>query len=141
MLRSYESANSTTCYRWVITADVPDGTDIRYMPIIAGYQSTNAQSHERDYATYGPYDHDGDGIPDNVEWDNSTDPTKPGGLHFEESEDSQPRQASSVRAYTDDGHWQENDGDYFNNKGSFVPDYGSDHKLSLIHISEPTRPY
>lgn len=137
MLRSYESANSTTCYRWVITADVPDGTDIRYMPIIAGYQSTNAQSHERDYATYGPYDHDGDGIPDNVEWDNSTDPTKPGGLHFEESEDSQPRQASSVRAYTDDGHWQENDGDYFNNKGSFVPDYGSDHKRGKLYDHIP----
>lgn len=137
MLRSYESANSTTCYRWVITADVPDGTDIRYMPIIAGYQSTNAQSHERDYATYGPYDHDGDGIPDNVEWDNSTDPTKPGGLHFEESEDSQPRQASSVRAYTDDGHWHENDGDYFDNKGSFVPDYGSDGKRGKLYNHIP----
>lgn len=137
MLRSFESANSTTCYRWVITADVPDGTDIRYMPIIAGYQSTNAESHERDYATYGPYDHDGDGIPDNVEWDNSTDPTKPGGLHFEESEDSQPRQASSVRAYTDDGHWHENDGDYFDNKGSFVPDYGSDGKRGKLYNHIP----
>lgn len=137
MLRSFESANSTTCYRWVITADVPDGTDIRYMPIIAGYQSTNAESHERDYATYGPYDHDGDGIPDNVEWDNSTDPTKPGGLHFEESEDSQPRQASSVRAYTDDGHWHENDGDYFDNKGSFVPDYGSDGKRGRLYNHIP----
>lgn len=137
MLRSFESANSTTCYRWVITADVPDGTDIRYMPIIAGYQSTNAESHERDYATYGPYDHDGDGIPDNVEWDNSTDPTKPGGLHFEESEDSQPRQASSVRAYTDDGHWHENDGDYFDNKGSFVPDYGSDGKRGRLYDHIP----
>ena len=137
MLRSYESANSTTCYRWVITADVPDGTDIRYMPIIAGYQSTNAQSHERHYATYGPYDHDGDGIPDNVEWDNSTDPTKPGGLHFEESEDSQPRQASSVRAYTDDGHWQENGDDYYNNKGSFVPDYGSDGKRGKLYNNIP----
>ena len=137
MLRSFESASSTTCYRWVITADVPDGTDIRYMPIIAGYQSTNAESHERDYATYGPYDHDGDGIPDSVEWDNSTDPTKPGGLHFEESEDSQPRQASSVRAYTDDGHWQENDGDYFNNRGSFVPDYGSDGKRGKLYDHIP----
>ena len=137
MLRSFESANSTTCYRWVITADVPDGTDIRYMPIIAGYQSTNAESHERDYATYGPYDHDGDGIPDNVEWDNSTDPTKPGGLHFEESEDSQPRQASSVRAYTDDGHWHENDGDYFDNKGSFVPDYGNDGKRGKLYNHIP----
>ena len=137
MLRSFESANSTTCYRWVITADVPDGTDIRYMPIIAGYQATNAESHERHYATYGPYDHDGDGIPDNVEWDNSTDPTKPGGLHFEESEDSQPRQASSVRAYTDDGHWKENDGDYFNNKGSFVPDYGSDGKRGKLYDHIP----
>ncbi|APW18993.1 Rib/alpha-like domain-containing protein [Gardnerella vaginalis] len=137
MLRSFESANSTTCYRWVITADVPDGTDIRYMPIIAGYQATNAESHERDYAAYGPYDHDGDGIPDNVEWDNSTNPTKPGGLHFEESEDSQPRQASSVRAYTDDGHWQENPGDYFNNKGSFVPDYGSDGKRGKLYDHIP----
>lgn len=137
MLRSFESANSTTCYRWVITADVPDGTDIRYMPIIAGYQATNAESHERDYAAYGPYDHDGDGIPDNVEWDNSTNPTKPGGLHFEESEDLQPRQASSVRAYTDDGHWQENPGDYFNNKGSFVPDYGSDGKRGKLYDHIP----
>ncbi|RFT30344.1 hypothetical protein CG404_03375, partial [Bifidobacteriaceae bacterium VN003] len=45
--------------------------------------------------------------------------------------------ASSVRAYTDDGHWHENDGDYFDNKGSFVPDYGSDGKRGKLYNHIP----
>ena len=105
-LASSEKSAGTYDYEWVIDADMQPGSDPHYMPIVAGYQSNADTSHERLYAVYGPYDTDGDGIPDNVEYANSTDPDTKGGLKFEVAQDAETWNSASIRPYVEDGTWQ-----------------------------------
>lgn len=87
-------------------------------------------SSVRHYTVSGPYDTDGDGIPDFEEYnmgdrpDHGVDQTTKGGMKYDEVNNVEPFTSSESKNYFETGTW---DGDTVN--GHFVKDGGKTYKL------------
>lgn len=83
MLASWEIDDQTLSYKWTISGLVKEGVNPLTLPFATGWNSgrtkhldeTSSDTSYRDkWAFIGPYDTDGDGIPDIVEHHHSMDP-------------------------------------------------------------------
>lgn len=79
----WAQGDTTFSYEWHIEAFVEDGVNPETLPIIAGWDSNKTgigagywgNSERNKWAAMGPFDTDGDGIPDYVEHQVKMDPT------------------------------------------------------------------
>lgn len=122
-------------YRWTVTADVDPRYDPYQLFFAMGYtddmnENVENASSVRHYTVSGPYDTDGDGIPDFEEYnmgdrpDHGVDQTTKGGMKYDEVNNVEPFTSSESKNYFETGTW---DGDTVN--GHFVKDGGKTYKL------------
>ncbi|RFT41916.1 hypothetical protein CG396_04960 [Bifidobacteriaceae bacterium N170] len=126
---------SEAVYRWTVTADVDPRYDPYQLFFAMGYTDDKNENVEnassvRHYTVSGPYDTDGDGIPDFEEYnmgdrpDHGVDQTTKGGMKYDEVNNVEPFTSSESKNYFETGTW---DGDTVN--GHFVKDGGKTYKL------------
>lgn len=126
---------SEAVYRWTVTADVDPRYDPYQLFFAMGYmddmnENVENASSVRHYTVSGPYDTDGDGIPDFEEYnmgdrpDHGVDQTTKGGMKYDEVNNVEPFTSSESKNYFETGTW---DGDTVN--GHFVKDGGKTYKL------------
>ncbi|XCS43091.1 Rib/alpha-like domain-containing protein [Gardnerella piotii] len=126
---------SEAVYRWTVTADVDPRYDPYQLFFAMGYTDDKNENVEnassvRHYTVSGPYDTDGDGIPDFEEYnmgdrpDYGVDQTTKGGMKYDEVNNVEPFTSSESKNYFETGTW---DGDTVN--GHFVKDGGKTYKL------------
>lgn len=122
-------------YRWTVTADVDPRYDPYQLFFAMGYtddmnENVENASSVRHYTVSGPYDTDGDGIPDFEEYNmgdrpnHGVDQTTKGGMKYDEVKNVEPFTSSESKNYFETGTW---DGDTVN--GHFVKDGGKTYKL------------
>lgn len=122
-------------YRWTVTADVDPRYDPYQLFFAMGYTDDSNENVEnkdsvRHYTVSGPYDTDGDGIPDFEEYnmgdrpDHGVDQTTKGGMKYDEVKNVEPFSSFESKNYFETGTW---DGDTVN--GHFVKDGGKTYKL------------
>ena len=122
-------------YRWTVTADVNPRYDPYQLFFAMGYtddmnENVENASSVRHYTVSGPYDTDGDGIPDFEEYnmgdrpDHGVDQTTKGGMKYDEVKNVEPFSSFESKNYFETGTW---DGDTVN--GHFVKDGGKTYKL------------
>lgn len=122
-------------YRWTVTADVDPRYDPYQLFFAMGYtddmnENVENASSVRHYTVSGPYDTDGDGIPDFEEYnmgdrpDHGVDQTTKGGMKYDEVKNVEPFSSFESKNYFETGTW---DGDTVN--GHFVKDGGKTYKL------------
>lgn len=126
---------SEAVYRWTVTADVDPRYDPYQLFFAMGYTDDKNENVEneksvRHYTVSGPYDTDGDGIPDFEEYnmgdrpDHGVDQTTKGGMKYDEVKNVEPFSSFESKNYFETGTW---DGDTVN--GHFVKDGGKTYKL------------
>ncbi|EPI60650.1 Rib/alpha-like domain-containing protein, partial [Gardnerella pickettii] len=126
---------SEAVYRWTVTADVDPRYDPYQLFFAMGYTDDKNENVEnassvRHYTVSGPYDTDGDGIPDFEEYNmgdrpnHGVDQTTKGGMKYDEVNNVEPFTSSESKNYFETGTW---DGDTVN--GHFVKDGGKTYKL------------
>lgn len=125
-------------YRWTVTADVDPRYDPYQLFFAMGYTDDSNENVEnkdsvRHYTVSGPYDTDGDGIPDFEEYNmgdkpgHGVDQTTKGGMKYDDVNNVEPFTSSESKNYFETGTW---DGDTVN--GHFVKDGGKTYKLPTL---------
>ena len=129
---SYESSEYNFAHKWVLTSFIDKNSGINFdsLPVIAGYRSGtgNDADSKNMYAVLGPYDTDGDGYPDVLEYKNGTNPTKADDFKHWPIDDAMPFTVSESKGYFPTGEWEGTSTKghfvYFRDKnGKEVPSY------------------
>ena len=107
LFKTWEQNNSVTGIRWIISAEVKDNQDPYNLPFMAGFVSYRNGSDKNKFIIWGPYDHDGDGIPDSKEWHYGFNPTSDDDVQFpkKSKKDAVYGEITDVDPYFKTGHW------------------------------------
>ena len=123
-------------YRWTMVADVDPAYDPYALPFIVGYNlkyGARSEKVHNHYTAVGPYDTDGDGIPDFEEFmmgekpDHGVDQTTKGGMKYDEVNNVEPFTSSESKNYFETGTWEGN-----TYSGHFVKDGGKTYKIPTM---------
>ncbi len=108
LFKTWEQNNSVTGIRWIISAEVKDGLDPYNLPFMAGFVSYRNGSDKNKFIIWGPYDHDGDGIPDSKEWHYGFNPQSNDDVQFpkKSKKDAVYGEITDVDPYFKVGHWE-----------------------------------
>lgn len=108
LFKSWEQSNTVDGIRWVISAEVNDGVDPYNMPFMAGFVSYGNKSDKNKFIIWGPYDHDGDGIPDSKEWFYGFNPESNDDVQFPDKseKDGVYGEITDVNPYFKRGEWK-----------------------------------
>ena len=107
LFKTWEQNNSVSGIRWIISAEVKDNQDPYNLPFMAGFVSYRNGSDKNKFIIWGPYDHDGDGIPDSKEWHYGFNPTSNDDVQFpkKSKKDAVYGEITDVDPYFKTGHW------------------------------------
>ncbi len=105
LFKSWEQDNAVDSIRWIVTAEVEEGSDPHKLPFMAGWISYYGDKHK--FTVFGPYDHDGDGIPDLEEFKYGLNPKNDDDIQFPKrsKEDAVYGEVTSVKPYINTGEW------------------------------------
>lgn len=105
LFKSWEQDNDADSIRWIVTAEVEDGVDPYKLPFMAGWISYTGDKHK--FTVFGPYDHDGDGIPDLEEFKFGLNPKNNDDIQFpkKSKNDAVYGKVTSVKPYINTGEW------------------------------------
>ncbi|WP_421775616.1 Rib/alpha-like domain-containing protein [Gardnerella sp. KA01000] len=119
ILKSWEQDNGVDAIRWIVSAEVKDGVNPYDMPFLAGWISLRGDKHK--FTAWGPYDHDGDGIPDLEEFKYGLNPKNDDDIQFPKrsKEDAVYGEVTSVKPYINTGEWV---GDSYNGNFKYYKD-------------------
>ena len=119
LFKSWEQDNAVDSIRWIITAEVEEGSDPYKLPFMAGWISYYGDKHK--FTVFGPYDHDGDGIPDLEEFKYGLNPKNNDDIQFPEKSknDAVYGEVTSVKPYINTGEWV---GDSYNGDFKYYKD-------------------
>lgn len=119
LFKSWEQDNAVDSIRWIITAEVKEGSDPYTLPFMAGWISYYGDKHK--FTVFGPYDHDGDGIPDLEEFKYGLNPKNDDDIQFPKrsKEDAVYGEVTSVKPYINIGEWV---GDSYNGDFKYYKD-------------------
>ena len=138
VLSDWGQADTTYGYKWHIEAFVEDGVNPETLPIIAGWNSNGTLSSwgsgtRNKWAAMGPYDTDGDGIPDYVEHQVKMNPTNGDEISYPQYNNSDDKKYGqdnipittyqrpvTVKPFARTGEWEGN-----SSEGSFEYDGGT----------------
>lgn len=125
LFKSWEQDNDADSIRWIVTAEVEEGVDPYKLPFMAGWISYRGDKHK--FTVFGPYDHDGDGIPDLEEFKYGLNPKNNDDIQFpkKSKEDAVYGEVTSVKPYINTGEWV---GDSYNGDFKYykdMPNHGS----------------
>lgn len=125
LFKSWEQDNAVDSIRWIVTAEVKEGSDPYKLPFMAGWISYYGDKHK--FTVFGPYDHDGDGIPDLEEFKYGLNPKNDDDIQFPKrsKEDAVYGEVTSVKPYINIGEWV---GDSYNGDFKYykdMPNHGS----------------
>ena len=125
LFKSWEQDNDADSIRWIVTAEVEEGVDPYKLPFMAGWISYRGDKHK--FTVFGPYDHDGDGIPDLEEFKYGLNPKNNDDIQFpkKSKEDAVYGEVTSVKPYINTGEWV---GDSYNGDFKYykdIPNHGS----------------
>lgn len=119
ILKSWEQDNGVDAVHWIISAEVEDGVNPYDLPFLAGWISLRGDKHK--FTAWGPYDHDGDGIPDLEEFNYGLNPKNNDDIQFpkKSKEDAVYGEVTSVKPYINTGEWV---GDSYNGDFKYYKD-------------------
>ena len=119
ILKSWEQDNGVDAVHWIVSAEVKDGVNPYDMPFLAGWISLRGDKHK--FTAWGPYDHDGDGIPDLEEFKYGLNPKNNDDIQFprKSKEDAVYGEVTSVKPYINTGEWE---GDSYNGNFKYYKD-------------------
>lgn len=119
LFKSWEQDNAVDSIRWIVTAEVEEGSDPYKLPFMAGWISYYGDKHK--FTIFGPYDHDGDGIPDLEEFKYGLNPKNDDDIQFPKrsKEDAVYGEVTSVKPYINTGEWI---GDSYNGDFKYYKD-------------------
>lgn len=119
LFKSWEQDNAVDSIRWIVTAEVEEGSDPYKLPFMAGWISYYGDKHK--FTVFGPYDHDGDGIPDLEEFKYGLNPKNDDDIQFPKrsKEDAVYGEVTSVKPYINIGEWV---GDSYNGDFKYYKD-------------------
>ena len=119
LFKSWEQDNAVDSIRWIVTAEVEEGSDPYKLPFMAGWISYYGDKHK--FTVFGPYDHDGDGIPDLKEFKYGLNPKNDDDIQFPKrsKEDAVYGEVTSVKPYINTGEWV---GDSYNGDFKYYKD-------------------
>ncbi|PMC44685.1 Rib/alpha-like domain-containing protein [Gardnerella swidsinskii] len=119
LFKSWEQDNAVDSIRWIVTAEVEEGIDPYKLPFMAGWISYYGDKHK--FTVFGPYDHDGDGIPDLEEFKYGLNPKNDDDIQFPKrsKEDAVYGEVTSVKPYINTGEWV---GDSYNGDFKYYKD-------------------
>lgn len=119
LFKSWEQDNDADSIRWIVTAEVEEGVDPYKLPFMAGWISYRGDKHK--FTVFGPYDHDGDGIPDLEEFRYGLNPKNDDDIQFpkKSKEDAVYGEVTSVKPYINTGEWV---GDSYNGNFKYYKD-------------------
>lgn len=119
LFKSWEQDNAVDSIRWIVTAEVEEGSDPYKLPFMAGWISYYGDKHK--FTVFGPYDHDGDGIPDLEEFKYGLNPKNNDDIQFPEKSknDAVYGEVTSVKPYINTGEWV---GDSYNGDFKYYKD-------------------
>lgn len=120
LFKSWEQDNAVDSIRWIVTAEVEEGSSDPYkLPFMAGWISYYGDKHK--FTVFGPYDHDGDGIPDLEEFKYGLNPKNNDDIQFPEKSknDAVYGEVTSVKPYINTGEWV---GDSYNGDFKYYKD-------------------
>ena len=119
LFKSWEQDNDADSIRWIVTAEVEEGVDPYKLPFMAGWISYRGDKHK--FTVFGPYDHDGDGIPDLEEFKYGLNPKNDDDIQFpkKSKEDAVYGEVTSVKPYINTGEWV---GDSYNGNFKYYKD-------------------
>lgn len=119
LFKSWEQDNAVDSIRWIVTAEVEEGSDPYKLPFMAGWISYYGDKHK--FTVFGPYDHDGDGIPDLEEFKYGLNPKNDDDIQFPKrsKEDAVYGEVTSVKPYINTGEWV---GDSYNGDFKYYKD-------------------
>ncbi|MFP1716916.1 Rib/alpha-like domain-containing protein [Gardnerella leopoldii] len=119
LFKSWEQDNDADSIRWIVTAEVEEGVDPYKLPFMAGWISYRGDKHK--FTVFGPYDHDGDSIPDLEEFKYGLNPKNDDDIQFpkKSKEDAVYGEVTSVKPYINTGEWV---GDSYNGNFKYYKD-------------------
>ena len=119
LFKSWDQDNAVDSIRWIVTAEVEEGSDPYKLPFMAGWISYYGDKHK--FTVFGPYDHDGDGIPDLEEFKYGLNPKNNDDIQFPEKSknDAVYGEVTSVKPYINTGEWV---GDSYNGDFKYYKD-------------------
>ena len=119
LFKSWEQDNAVDSIRWIVTAEVEEGSDPYKLPFMAGWISYYGDKHK--FTVFGPYDHDGDGIPDLEEFKYGLNPKNNDDIQFpkKSKNDAVYGEVTSVKPYINTGEWV---GDSYNGDFKYYKD-------------------
>lgn len=119
LFKSWEQDNAVDSIRWIVTAEVEEGSDPYKLPFMTGWISYYGDKHK--FTVFGPYDHDGDGIPDLEEFKYGLNPKNDDDIQFPKrsKEDAVYGEVTSVKPYINTGEWV---GDSYNGDFKYYKD-------------------
>lgn len=119
LFKSWEQDNAVDSIRWIVTAEVEEGSDPYKLPFMAGWISYYGDKNK--FTVFGPYDHDGDGIPDLEEFKYDLNPKNDDDIQFPKrsKEDAVYGEVTSVKPYINTGEWV---GDSYNGDFKYYKD-------------------
>ena len=119
LFKSWEQDNAVDSIRWIVTAEVEEGSDPYKLPFMTGWISYYGDKHK--FTVFGPYDHDGDGIPDLEEFKYGLNPKNNDDIQFPEKSknDAVYGEVTSVKPYINTGEWV---GDSYNGDFKYYKD-------------------
>ena len=119
LFKSWEQDNAVDSIRWIVTAEVEEGSDPYKLPFMAGWISYYGDKHK--FTVFGPYDHDGDGISDLEEFKYGLNPKNDDDIQFPKrsKEDAVYGEVTSVKPYINTGEWV---GDSYNGDFKYYKD-------------------
>lgn len=132
LFKSWEQDNAVDSIRWIVTAEVEEGSDPYKLPFMAGWISYYGDKHK--FTVFGPYDHDGDGIPDLEEFKYGLNPKNNDDIQFPKrsKEDAVYGEVTSVKPYINTGEWV---GDSYNGDFKYykdMPNHGGRTTFEMI---------
>ena len=138
VLADWGQADTTYGYKWHIEAFVEDGVNPETLPIIAGWNSNGTlgswgSGTRNKWAAMGPFDTDGDGIPDYIEHQVKMNPTNGDEISYPQYNNSDDKKYGqdnipittyhrpvTVKPFAKTGEWEGN-----SSEGSFEYDGGT----------------
>ena len=138
VLADWGQSDTTYGYKWHIEAFVEDGVNPETLPIIAGWNSNGTlgswgSGTRNKWAAMGPFDTDGDGIPDYVEHQVKMNPTNGDEISYPQYNNSDDKKYGqdnipittyhrpvTVKPFAKTGEWEGN-----SSEGSFEYDGGT----------------